>query len=163
MFTFEFIVDSTSYSVPFPQCGTVLYTMKYSKVQSFYWKVQYSICLLLFFNRYFHPLIQAWAELYTLASVVGLGRALYFGLWHRFGPSFMPCSLIWAIHLWAYFIFRFLHLQLPLKSLLFIEERDLTETVEKYIALIWKVLNEVRSGIGWSAILLENRVRFADW
>ena len=148
MFTFEFIVHSTSYSVPFSQCGTVLYTIKCSKVQNSIEK--YSILFVSYYSLTaisilwyrlgpsftLWPLIQAWAELYTLASVVGLGRALYFGLWHRLGPSFMPCSLIWAIHLWAYFIFRFLHLELPLKSLLFIEERDLTETVEKYIVLI---------------------------
>ncbi len=49
----------------------------------------------------------------------------------------MPQFLIWAIpFLLAYFIFKFPHLQLPLKSLLFIEERDLTETVEKYISPI---------------------------
>ena len=86
----------------------------------------------------FWPLIWVWVELYVLISNMSLGRTLCLNFWYG------------LFLLWAYFIFQFPHLQLPLKSLLFVEERDLTETVEKYIST-FKVLNETQSGIvcGW--------------
>ena len=56
MTTFDFIVHSASYSVPSSQCGIVLYTIKYNKVQNFYKKVQHSIYLLLF-KHYLNLLI----------------------------------------------------------------------------------------------------------
>jgi hypothetical protein len=75
MTTFDFILHRVSCTVPYSQCGTVLY----KKVQNSYQKVQHSICLLLFFNH-LNPLIWAWAELYILTSGLGLGRALYLDL-----------------------------------------------------------------------------------
>ena len=95
----------------------------------------------------FWPLIWAWAGLYVLTSGMSLGRTLCLNFWYG------------LFLLWVYFIFQFPHLQLPLKSLIFVEERDLTETVDKYISP-FKVLNETQSGIVWSAILSENMVRF---
>ena len=157
MFTFQFIVHSTLYFVPCPQCGTIKYkdSKKYkilcalTVVPIIWYRLGPSFIL--------WPLIRAWAELilwllplvwaelHTLASDKSLGRVLclipwyrllYFDLWYGPGPSFILYSLIWATHLWACLIFRFPHLQLPLKSLFFIEGKDLTETVEKYIVLI---------------------------
>ena len=109
MTTFDFIVHSASYSVPSSQCGTVLYTIKYNKVQNFYKKYNilfvsyYSLSVISIFHYRLGPsfmhwsLIRAWVELYILISDTSLGRVLHFGLWYELGPTFMSQFLIWAI------------------------------------------------------------------
>ena len=156
MTTFDFIVHCASYSIPSSQCGTVLYTKKYKtsiKKYNILFVSCYSLNIISIFYYRLGPsftywlLLWAWAKLYVLTSDMSLGQTLCLNFW---------CGLFL---LWAYFISQFPHLQLPLKFLLFVEERDLTETVEKYISP-FKVLNETQSGIVWSAILSENMVWF---